>query len=154
MADLVIDEWLWADLEGQNTIEAQVEATQFLLAIFNKCDRLITVKGAKFERKAYDFFRHTDVTKRGISKIFNNLFRFNSNKSEWIEVPELADLPEPLDKRINPDDHYLVRAYLTRKAEVIVTTDTRLMEALTESGIVYKHRNEFVPDYVLRYGKK
>ncbi len=148
MADLVLDEWLWSDLAGENSTQKQSETFQLLKAIYWKCDRIVTVQGSRFAQKAERFFRHTDVTRRQIARYYRNHFWYNSLKCRILEEDQLLDLPAQIVAKVNRDDHYVVRAYLTAKASVIVTTDIPLKGALAEQVIPCKLRDEFVPDYI------
>ena len=154
MADLVIDEWLWSDLAGENSPERQRETFQFLEAVFIKCDRIVTVKGSRFEEKALGLWKQTDVTRRGIAKFYRDRFWYNSEKTHLLEQAALEELGEAVANEVKPDDHYLVRACLTSNAVSIVTTDNPLKNILEKHGIPCKHRQDFVPDYIARYGRK
>lgn len=156
MADLVIDEWLWSDLSGENATERQKEAFKFLRAVFNKCDRIVTVKGSKFEQKAMRLWRQADVmqdlTCRKIAKFLKGSFWYNSDKTLLLDENQLQD---PLaGVGIKADDQYLLQAYLTAQASVIVTTDNPLRDLLASHGIVCEKRDDFVPDYISRYWKE
>ena len=141
-------------MAGENTVDKQREAFQFLEAIYNKCDRVVTVRGSRFDEKFMGLFRHSDVTRLGIAKFFKDRFWYNSNKLVLLEGDQLRDLPEPLATEIEDSDHYLVRAYLTANATEIVTTDNPLKDVLTKHGIACRHRQEFVPTYISQYGQK
>ena len=154
MADLVIDEWLWSDLAGENTVDDQRETFQLLGVIYNKCDRLVTVRGSRFDQKFFELFRHSDVTRVGFAKYFKARFWYNSQKTLMLEEDQLQDLPEAIAREVQHKDHYLVRAYLTSKASEIITTDNPLKNALTKHGIACRHRQEFVPNYISHYGQK
>ena len=154
MADLVIDEWLWADLAGENTKGKQREAFQFLEAIYNKCDRVVTVKGSRFDQKAMELWGHTDVFRRRIARFFKAKFWYNLDKSVMLEENELQNLPGQIATEIEHKDHYLVRAYLTSNASEIVTTDNPLNEVLGRHGISCKRRDEFVPAYISQHWQK
>ena len=152
MADLVIDEWLWSDLTGENTKAGQREAFQFLEAIYNKCDRIVTVRGSRFDQKSLGLFKLNDIIGDLILKFFKDRFWFNSVKTVLLEEDQLPDLPEHLYKEVEPSDQYLVRAFIASGASEIVTTDNPLKDALTRHGIDCKHRCEFVPAYIAQYG--
>ena len=74
MADLVLDEWLWSDLAGENTVNEQQETFEFLGAIYNKCDRIVSVRGSRFDQKFFELFRHSDVIRLGFAKFFKARF--------------------------------------------------------------------------------
>ena len=154
MSDLVIDEWLWSDLAGENSADKQRESFEFLEAVFNKCDRIVIVKASRFDEKAMEFWKHTDLTRRGVAKFWKDRFWYNSDKSVLLDQAQLQDLPSQVANDVKTGDQYLVRAYLTSMASVIVTTDNPLKEALETHGINCKHRKDFVPRYVAQYGRK
>lgn len=148
MGDLVLDEWLWSDLAGENTEEKQRQTAQFLEAIFRKCDRIVMVRDSSFARKALSFSRYTDRPRRGIARFFKDSFWYNSRKSVMLDQLELRELRPEIASKIKADDHYIVRAYLTSRGSVIVTTDNPLNETLAQHNIACKLRDEFVPGYV------
>lgn len=154
MADLVIDEWLWSDLAGENSVDEQGETFEFLGAIYNKCDRVVSVRGSRFEQKFFELFRHSDVIRLGFAKFFKARFWYNSQKTLMLEENQLEDLPEAIATEVQHKDHYLVRAYLTSRASEIITTDNPLKNAITKHGIACRHRQEFVPAYISQYGRR
>mgnify|MGYP001033119891 CR=1 FL=1 len=150
MVDIVIDEWLWADLSGENSSENQREAFEFIQTIFHACDRIVTVKGSKFNDKVLSFWKHTDIKRRTIAKYYMEKFLFNSEKSVNLDESSLVYVPEHISKATKEDDHYLIQAYLTAKANVIVTTDN-LLKAAINNDINCKHRDEFVASYIQQH---
>jgi hypothetical protein len=152
MAELVIDEWLWSDLVRHNGLEPQREAFNFLRAVFNKCDRIVIVKGSRFDEKAGLLWQHDDVPQRTIARYYQNTFVYNSNKSMLLEESELAELTPEIASDVKPADQYLIRAQQTAQAELVVTTDNPLMRALEKHGIPHQARETFVPGYISKYG--
>jgi hypothetical protein len=81
MKRFVWDEWLWADLNGENGEEAQREAVLLLEAVFQKCDQLVTVQGSPFVQKYYAMTRQANtIILTKIVKIFKDQFLHNSEK--------------------------------------------------------------------------
>lgn len=152
MADIVIDEWLWADLSGSNTSKNQEEALEFIQTIFHVCDRIVTIKGRKFNQKTADFWKHTDPKRRGIAKYYNDRFLSNPAKLVNLEESSLESVPEHISKVTKEDDHYLIQAYLTAGASVIVTTDN-ILKAAINNDINCQHRDEFVALYIRQHGR-
>lgn len=152
MADIVVDEWLWADLSGSNTLKNQGEALEFLEAVFCVCDRIVTVKGKKFNQKAADFWKHTDPKRRKIARYYNEKFLSNPAKLANIEESTLEPIPEHISQKVtDEDDYYLIQAYITAGASVIVTTDSDLLQAEINNDIKCQHRNEFVASYIQQH---
>ena len=48
---LIIDEWLWHDLAGENREEKQKEAFRFLECIFKICDKIAIMENSPFIKK-------------------------------------------------------------------------------------------------------
>ena len=154
MADMVIDEWLWADLAGVNSTEKQKQSFTFLEAVFKKCDRIVSVKGSRFEEKAVCLWKHTDVARRKIARFYMECFQYNSDKTVLLEEEDLHCLPELIATDIEERDQYLVRAYLTAGASIVVTTDTDLKNALAKHNLQCEYRDEFVSNYISQYRHK
>jgi hypothetical protein len=152
LADIVIDEWLWADLSGSNTPKNQEEALEFLKTIFHVCDRIVTVEGKKFNLKASYFWKHTDPIRRGIAIYYRDNFLFNPAKIVKLEESSLESIPEYISQKVkHEDDYYLIQAYLTTGASVIVTTDSDILNADIDNDINCQHRDEFVASYIQQH---
>jgi hypothetical protein len=152
LADIVIDEWLWADLSGSNTSKKQEEALEFLKTIFHVCDRIVTVEGEKFNLKTSYFWKHTDPIRRGIAIYYRDNFLFNPAKIVKLEKSSLESIPEHISQKVkHEEDYYLIQAYLTTGASVIVTTDSDLLLAEINNDIKCQHRNEFVASYIQQH---
>ncbi len=153
MSDLVIDEWLWADLCGQNTEKAQKDTINFLQAIFKKCDKIVIVKGSRFVKKYWDLckYDHRDKYHNIVKYIVDN-FWYNSKKTVILEESSLGPIPENMAGLINLDDHYLVQALLSSEAQTLITTDVPLRDTLIENGLNCMLRDEFIADYILANG--
>jgi len=76
-------------------------------------------------------------------------FLHNSKKSVNLEASTLTSVPARIFEVTNEDDHYLIQAYLTAKASVIVTTDNPLKDAIN-NDINCQHRDEFIASYISR----
>jgi len=146
MAEFIVDEWLWADLNGENGRHKQEEACKFLQILWEKCDKMVTAKGSKFMQKAWDFCKKAiDIEKRAKVKLFREILH-NPKKFEEVDVEEIA--LENLDlSQVDPDDVYLVKTYHERKA-LIITTDRKLLQCLRSKNILCILRDEFLNEYI------
>lgn len=146
---IVVDEWLWADLGGENGPSAEQEAQRFLLAARDKCDQLVTVEGSPFLKKFYNFSAAAvQPQARNTVRIFKYGFLISPAKLWRLQEPELPHLPDDMARSVKEDDQYLVRAYLASKADVLMTTDSDLMRVLLGCGVTCKHREEFLAGYL------
>lgn len=150
MGEIIIDEWIWADLAGENSREAKKSAFNFICKIFDKCDRIVMVKGSKYNQKLWTFCKNAkSVWDCQVVKYYLYRFYYNMSKSVLLEGNALKLLPEQLANETNADDHYLVQALLTTGAQIFVTTDTGLKDVLNKFGHNCVLRDEFVDSYIL-----
>ena len=146
---LVIDEWLWADLRGENGADNQRESLAALQAVFDRCDMLVAVRKSPFLQKLWVMAKEacTDAIARRAVKIFTAQFLWNAEKLELLDECQLAPLPPQLEGQVKDDDQYLVRAYYASRADFLITTDEPLMEALRRHNVTCERRAEFVRRY-------
>jgi hypothetical protein len=150
MRTFVFDEWLWADLSGEKGQDAQRESFMLLKSIFEKCDRMVAVRGSPFLRKFYNLAGKTNIgdPRRAIIKFFKVQFLENSEKLCLLQEDELSEIPKEIEHKVKEDDKYLVRAYLATQADLLVTSDNPLMKALCDSRIRFLDRASFVSEYI------
>ncbi len=150
MKRLVFDEWVWADLNGENGEEAQRKTFLLLQAVFKKCDQLVTVQGSPFLHKYFGMAKQARMAdpRRTIVKVFKVQLLENSEQLQLLQECSLAALPSELEYKVKEDDKYLVGAYLAVEADLLVTTDNPLMEALNGSCIRCQDKDTFISDYL------
>lgn len=148
---LVVDEWIWEEEILRNQ-EKRDKIFQFLIKLYEKCDRLIIVEPSPFVDKFYTlcerYNQAHDQGVRSIIKLFIYGLLYNSEKCIKYEQTELQVLPKEIEKEVKEDDHYLVRAYLTAQASILITTDTHLIETASKYSINCKHLDEFLSWYM------
>lgn len=146
---IVLDEWLWADLAGENQATHQQESFCLLNEIFQRCDQLVTVAGSAFLSKLWVLAKRppTEVLRKSV-KVFKAQFFLNSEKLKQCEENEVCSLPREIEARVKEDDQYLVRAYRTANADVLVTTDRALIQALGQHNIRCRSREDFLREYL------
>lgn len=150
MRTFVFDEWLWADLSGENGQDAQRESFILLKRIFEKCDRMVTVSGSPFLRKFHYLAGKTNIgdPKRAIIKVFKVQFLENSEKLCLLQEGDLLEIPKEIEHKVKEDDKYLVRAYCAGRAELLVTSDNPLIKVLCDYGIKCRDRASFISEYL------
>ena len=147
---LVLDEWLWADLGGDNGEDRRRESFRFLEAVFARCDRIVIPTGTEFARKFWDLCSKaaSGDLRHGIVRYFRQ--RFEQNSSKTYKFALKTDTPEQLEpeRNVKPDDHYLVLTFRQSNADLLVTTDRPLISALRKLGIPAAYRDEFLREYL------
>lgn len=148
MSDLVVNEWLWSDLLGENEDPKRRQSLRFLEALTRKPDRLIVVKGSGFDSKAWRLCKLTDPFSRQVARVYVASIRLNSDKCLELLQPNLPPIEESLASFLKQDDHYLVQAQHAIADSRIITTDRPLKEGLDRFGIPCEFRDEFLRSYL------
>ena len=125
---IVLNEWIFHDLWGENGESSQRETVQFLSALVQSADILIVPSEPRWSNKANRLMEFTDARRRVISKVFRSLY---DDSERTIRIR--ADIAEIVPDEAEPvagKSVYLVYAYLLGNADVLVTTDVPLWESL------------------------
>ncbi len=148
----IIDEWMWHDLSGENGVEKQRETLRFLELLYNKCDKIATIKSSRFEEKFFDFLKSAeDIISREIAKFYKYNIFYNSEK--YLREEETQTVSENTLSEIKLDDRYLAKLYYIVKRQhkiecLIITTDEPLINVLTKHKIQCEHRDSFLHRYI------
>lgn len=131
--DVTIDEWLFHYLASNNE-EEHLRAGDILNKIFERCDRIVLLKGSPMNEKINLLSKTNFPKQRNITKNFFRRFAYNSEKLKLIEnVDELSDeITKLLPKQEKDKDKYLIQTVLATADKVIVTTDRKLKESIHE----------------------
>jgi hypothetical protein len=141
----VINEWLLEDLRGANGAERQRQTVEFLSKLVKRCDGIVVVRGSAWWRKAFDLMKRSDdPAVREASKFLHLQVLRDSQKCRQLSQENLCPLPCALRQIVKPDDWYLVQAYLTAKADAIITTDGSLKEVLSSHNLPVLLRGEAI----------
>jgi len=148
MGVFVINEWLWADIQGENENQGrrQYEAAVFVEAILQSEHQLIIVEHSKFDDKAWATCKSPTFATKMLVVNFLKL-RYDLDRCRLLHINQLAELPDDLRASVKEHDHYLVRALLTAPESILVTTDGDLCKALKELPERCISREEFLRDY-------
>ena len=144
---LVLNEWIFHDLLRENGANKFKETADFLVKL-ERSDDVVVVPGEKrWKRKAYQLMTATAPAQRIVSQKFHRLLR-DSDKS--IHQPD-AGKPQTSHSDyswVPPEDVYLVEAYASSAADLLVTTDEKLFAAATErDDIMCQMRDSFLSEY-------
>ena len=144
---VVLNEWIFHDLLGQNGPEFQRETARFLDAFFSSSDVLVFPTEPRWTRKAYQLMTLTDPQLRNTSLQFHTLLQ-DQDRAKDVRMMERRAMSQELLNQTPEEDQYLVSAYLTANADTLVTTDTNLHNALSDSDLVScRMREEFLAGY-------
>lgn len=150
---IIIDEWLFSDLNRENGEEKQRQAFYFIIKLVSICDRIVILKESPFHEKIKAFSKLSkyclDPATRGISHYFRETITLNSLKAEYIERSQIKPLPRDLSKIVPRKDEYLLQLYLAVEDTFIVTSDGKLKKKLiAQKSIKIRMRDEFIKEYL------
>jgi hypothetical protein len=148
---IVINEWIFHDMRGENGLSAQVRVEAFLEALKDGADRIVVLRGSSWASKAWDMWNQDDANIQLLSKLLYLGILVDPRKCQYLEANEVQPLPPDLDEQVPCDDVYLFQTALVGNAEMIVTTDTRLLERVTNAnrhGIRLLLRDDFFREYL------
>ena len=144
---LVLNEWVFHELLGQNGEAVQREAAVFLNDFHASRDKLVLPRERRWMQKAYQLMTQGDARVRNTSKQFHSLM-LDSSRVVDVRATAPVDVPEELRDSLPAEDTYLVEAYLSADADTLVTTDQGLHDALTNyEPVSCRMRDEFLGGY-------
>ena len=144
---LVLNEWLFHDLLGENGPEAFSQTAEFLLAFWSSNDRMVRPDEERWTRKAFSVTRMSDPRGRQVGQLFLRLL-LDPGRCILVKPDEFSPADEGLYDWVPRKDTYLVLAYVASDAGVLVTTDEGLFQAIAEhGGIDCRMRDDFLRGY-------
>ncbi len=145
---LVLNEWIFHDLLGENGVDAQREAAAFLNALYSSSDKLVLPSELRWMQKAYQLMTLTNPLLRRSSKQFQSLLRDSERTLDSRRLGEV-DIPGELLVKLPDEDVYLVSAYLAAGADKLITTDQPLSDSLDDTDLVScQMRDNFLSNYL------
>ena len=144
---IVLNEWIFHDLRGDNGPLRQSEGEDFLRALIVSTDGIVVPDESPWTNKAYQMMKLSDPRRKLSSQAFFGLC-VDRNRALRVPTEGIEVIPEELLNQLPVEDVYLVSAYLSGNADVLVTTDVPLYEALADSELVTcRMRDDFLGDY-------
>ena len=144
---LVLNEWIFHDLLCENGPSTFKETADFVVKLEGSDDVLVVPAETRWKRKAYQLMTATAPAQRIVSQKFHRLLR-DSRRS--IHEPEVEN-PQTTHSEYSwapTEDIYLVEAYSSLAADLLVTTDEKLFAAATERADMTCHmRDRFLAEY-------
>ena len=145
---LVLNEWVFHDLLFENGDPAFQETARFLVAFEESEDILVIPAEERWKQKAHQLMKMSDIRQRLVSKLLRSLM-LDADRAIRIQPEEAPPVPRELLDRLPCEDVYLVLAYLSADADLLITTDQKLFCAIGEPDDVNcRMRDDFLPGYV------
>jgi hypothetical protein len=148
MADFVINEWLWADLSGENGPKAQLESVILIEKFAKSPHRLIVIEGSAFDKKAWNLCKNTNpMIVQRTAGVYVATIRQSFDRCCILKPETVNNLPEGLIATTKDEDHYLLQAQVSVVGAILVTTDNPLREAVSRFGYPCLRREELLATY-------
>ena len=126
---LVINEWIFHDLQGQNGRIRQAEAFDFLTAFNRGNDRIAVLYGSEWMRKFHALIGSDYQETRFARKLMSRMI-INPNKCVIIQAEDAENAaPEDAVAAAPGSDIYLIQIYYASGADLLITTDAGLHDA-------------------------
>ena len=144
---LVINEWVFHDLLGDNGADAFRETSAFVKRLFLSDDTVVMPAEDRWKGKAYQLMTDTRPSQREISKLLHSILR-DPDRCLIFSSSNLQATPQASYDWAPSEDVYLLQAYDASSADLLVTTDETLFERVVEHGqFTCRMRDEFLADY-------
>ena len=144
---IVLNEWVFHDLRGDNGPERRRETWDFMDDFESSGNRLVIPNEDRWLRKAYRLTLMREPEGKIIGKLISRILR---NDQIVIRAePNPALVTGDLLRETPSEDIYLVEAYLSAGADMLVTTDSGLHGALADfsDDVSCRLRNDFLAGY-------
>lgn len=144
---LVINEWIFEDLIGENGQDRFKETAEFVVKLSRSDDKLVMPVEQRWKSKAYQLMNSTMPELRPLSQLFHRILR-DSDRCIIVNPDDIPVTPEGIYDWAPEEDVYLIEAYVAANADLLVTTDETLFDKVTEHGqFNCQMRNDFLTGY-------
>ena len=144
---LVINEWIFHDLLGENGREAYEATADFLQRLFQSDDWIVMPYEQRWRSKAFQLMNSAMPELRPFSQLFHRLLR----DSDRCIVVNFDDIPTELQRTHDwapSEDRYLIEVYVAANADLLITTDETLFDKIAEHGqFNCQMRDDFLAGY-------
>ena len=145
---LLLDEWVFHDLLGENGSDALRDTAKFLIAFRQSNDRMVFPSKKRWRQKAFQLMGLTDPLGRQLSQLFHGLLQ-DSNRAVPVETDRMPPTVQASNVQIPRKDRYLAPAYVCPDADLLVTTDQTLHRLFIQLGFNCQMRDEFLQLYLV-----
>jgi hypothetical protein len=147
---IVLNEWIIHDLSGQNGLAPQRESGRFLESLHKSAETIVVLRDSRWIIKAFGLMKVATPSVRILSQFLHLAILIDPLKCRYIEPEEIQSLPEDLSQEVPEDDFYLFQTALAGHAEIIVTSDLRLIDRVRSAagrGIQLVERGDYLDRY-------
>ena len=144
---LVINEWIFEDLLGENGLDKFKETAEFVVRLNRSKDSVVMPVEQRWREKANRTRVAFNPMHREAGRLFVDLF-WDSTRGIILNLDDVQEKPEGYYDWAPSEDVYLIEAYVASNADLLVTTDETLFDKVSEQGQFACHlRDDFLAGY-------
>ena len=144
---LVINEWIFHDLLGENGEGRFRETARFVVELDRSADTLVMPIEERWRAKANQLWGMANPIERQVGRLLLNLF-LDSNRCIRLESDEVPETSRSEYDWAPPEDVYLIEAYVASNADLLITTDEKLFDRVAQHGqFNCQMRDDFLSGY-------
>ena len=144
---LVLNEWIFHDLLLENGESDFLETARFLVALTESEDTLVIPAEQRWLHKALQLRTTPDPRRKEFHQLLLSLIR-DADRTIVIQPEDAPAIPQEFLERLPRKDVYLVEAYISAGADLLITTDHGLFRSIHENDDVNRRmRDDFLPGY-------
>ena len=141
---LVINEWIFEDLTGENGLDKFKETARFVLNLNRSKDMVVMPVKPRWREKANRARTASNPMHREAGRLFVDLF-WDSTRGIILNPDDIPAAPQSAYDWAPSEDVYLIQTYIASNADLLVTTDETLFQAVAEHGqFTCRMRDEFL----------
>ena len=146
---LVINEWIFEDLVGENGLDKFKETAEFVVKLNYSEDTLVMPVEQRWRDKANRARTAADPMNREAGRLFVDLF-WDLSRGIILNPDDIPQVPQGLYDWAPRKDVYLIEAYVASNADLLVTTDETLFDKVSEQGqFTCQMRDDFLAGHGL-----
>ncbi len=136
--NLIVNEWVLEYCLPHTPALDRKRLVSFLEKFQYENSKIVIGRETPFTQKFYRYMKQYGYDPLFKKKfvILNNIFFHDSLKTILVEKDEIRVLPNEDKVGVNSDDLYLLELAITVPDASIVSTDTKLIQTVTEKGII------------------
>lgn len=146
---LVLNEWVFHDLLGDNGPDAFRQTAAFMARLDDSDDKVVMPTEDRWRGKALQLETVSDFVRREVCQLFLGLF-YDSDRTIRLRTGDIPRETQGAYSWAPRKDVYLIEAYVASNADLLVTTDETLFDKVSEQGqFACKMRDDFLAGHGL-----
>ena len=144
---LVLNEWIFHDLLGENGPVMFRETAEFVVMLNRSSDIVVMPTEERWRSKANQLWGVATPIQREVGRLLLYLFA-DSTRCIRLEPDDIPSAAQSAYDWAPSEDVYLIESCVAAGADLLVTTDETLFDSVRERGVVQcQMRGDFLSGY-------